>query len=179
MIDRALLVLDLDETLIYATLERLDRDPDFCCGEYYVYERSHLKSFLLACSHIFDLAIWSSGSCDYVQAIIDRIIPLPISLAFVWDCARCTRSIHPETGQMVCIKDLKKLKRKGYSLGRILIVENDPGAVQRNYGNAIYVKDFYGEPDDELLFLSKYLRTLAHVPDMRRIEKRLWRGRAT
>jgi len=128
---------------------------------------------------MFDLAVWSSGSCDYVQAIINRIIPSSISLAFVWDWARCTRSIDPETGQKVYIKDLKKLKRKGYSLDRILIVENDPGVVRRNYGNAIYVNDFYGESDDELLFLIPYLRTLENIPDMRRIEKRCWRKHRT
>lgn len=173
-----LLVLDIDETLIYASTERLEKTSDFCLNEYYVYERNHLKEFLLECAEHFELAIWSSASTDYVQAIVEHIRPGSIKFAFVWDNSRCTTRIDPETGQRVCFKDLKKLKRKGYSLERVLFVENDPQAVQRHYGNAVYVKSFNGEPDDELLFLSKYLKTLADVSGVRKIEKRTWRNQA-
>jgi carboxy-terminal domain RNA polymerase II polypeptide A small phosphatase len=171
-----LLILDLDETLIHASEVELETMPDFCFSSYYVYKRAHLEEFLLVCSKHFNLAVWSSGSADYVRSIVERIVSTTINLTFVWDYARCTTKIDPDTGQRVCLKDLKKLKRKGYSLERVLFVENDPRAVQRHYGNAIYVKSFCGEPDDELRLLGKYLKTLVEAPDVRRIEKRSWRN---
>ena len=173
-----LLILDLDETLIHSSKKELKRLPDCLLNDYYVYRRSHLKEFFLICSEFFELAVWSSGSKDYVNTIVDYIVPSSIKLAFVWDCSRCTTRIDPETGRRFCLKDLKKLKRKGYSLDRVLFVENDPQAVQKHYGNAIYVKSFYGEPDEELRLLDEYLKTVADVPNVRQIEKRTWRCQA-
>lgn len=43
--DRKLLVLDLDETLVFSTECRLSRQESFCTPEYYVYERPHLRQF--------------------------------------------------------------------------------------------------------------------------------------
>jgi NLI interacting factor-like phosphatase len=45
-----LLILDLDETLIYATEEPLQRVPDFIIGPYAVYRRPYLTEFLTSCS---------------------------------------------------------------------------------------------------------------------------------
>ncbi|MDQ4120460.1 MAG: hypothetical protein M3209_03335 [Acidobacteriota bacterium] len=41
---KKLLVLDLDETLIYATEEELERKADFRAGQYLVYKRPFLGS---------------------------------------------------------------------------------------------------------------------------------------
>ena len=49
--------------------------------------------------------------------------------------------------------------------------------LERNYGNAVYVKPFLGDSDDdELPRLAAYLRTLITVDDVRQIEKRGWRN---
>jgi RNA polymerase II subunit A small phosphatase-like protein len=41
-----------------------------------------------------------------------------------------------------------------------------------NDGNAIYVKEYEGQPDDELLHLGRYLSTLMNTANVRTLEKR-------
>ncbi len=62
---------------------------------------------------------------------------------------------------------------------RVLIVEDQPSNCSQNYGNVIYVRPFQGDTrDDELKLLSRYLPTLATIPNVRTIKKRGWRSRA-
>jgi carboxy-terminal domain RNA polymerase II polypeptide A small phosphatase len=109
---------------------------------------------------------------------VKAIFPAEIFPAFVWDRERCVQRYDPERLETYFAKDLKKVKRMGFSLDRVLIVEDTPQKVERNYGNAIYVCPFYGDPNDsELPKLGRYLRSLATVPNVRCIEKRGWRTR--
>lgn len=80
-------------------------------------------------------------------------------------------------GEMVFKKRRRKATVAGYSLQRILIVDDSPEKVADNYGNAIYVTEWTGAPDDtELLRLGPYLLSIRDTPDFRRIEKRFWRA---
>ena len=153
--ERILLILDLDETLVYATEDKLDREPDCTVGPYHVYGRPHLEAFLRACHQHFRLAVWSSSTADYAEAVVRTTFPPGIEPIFLWHRRHCVQRFDFERHETYFVKDLKKLKRQGFSLDRVLIVEDTPQKVQRNYGNAIYVTPFFGDPgDDELLRLS-------------------------
>jgi RNA polymerase II subunit A small phosphatase-like protein len=182
---RILLILDLDETLVHATKTELDRQADFIVFNYHIYKRPFLDQFIRFCSGNFRLAIWSSASDDYVEEVVKRIIPDDIKLDFVWGRSKCTYSFDVsgiETDGYVdyanhynYIKALKKLKKKGYNLKKVLIVDDTPFKCKRNYGNAIYPKGFLGsESDDELNKLTVYLGLLKDVENVREIEKRGW-----
>ena len=150
---------------------------DFRCGRYYVTLRPHLNEFLLACSEAFQLAVWSSSSADYLHAVLEQAIPPDTALKFVWSRQRCVQRFDPEWRRQYFVKDLKKVKRQGYDLSRVLIVDDTPRKVERNYGNAVYVRAFVGDPDDnELPQLARYLRTLSELDDVRSVEKRGWRA---
>jgi RNA polymerase II subunit A small phosphatase-like protein len=179
-------MLDLDETLIHASSSELDRRPDFTFSDYFLYRRPYLDEFLIDCNKYFDLAIWSSASGDYVREVVQKIVPPSICLRLVWDRSYCVRKIKSlmlwESSLAICLKDLnkksvkKKLRELGFSKHKILIVDDDPRKLRRNYGNAIYVKEFNADPNDrELLLLKAYLKTLHDVEDVCRIEKRHWR----
>lgn len=72
--------------------------------------------------------------------------------------------------------ELAEMKRQGFDLNRVLIVEDDPQTVWRSYGNVVYVKPFRGEEhDDELLLLSRYLEAIHDAENFRSLEKRFWR----
>ena len=185
--NKTLLILDIDETLIHATTEELDRKADFRIYDYHVYKRPFLSAFLDQVKDDFLLAIWSSASDDYVEEIVKRIIPSEIELEFVWGRSRCTYqrknrlyesrfySTNPRNHYHY-VKILKKLKRKDYQIERILIVDDTPHKAKYNYGNAIYPKEYLGEEqDEELILLAKYLKTLKDKPNVRNIEKRNWR----
>lgn len=173
--DRILLILDIDETLLYATGRPLNRDHDFKIGSYFVYLRPFLIDFLNQARKHFQIAVWSSSSCDYVAAIVDTIFPKSIQLEFAWSRQRCTPRIDPEWHQQYYVKDLRKVKRRGYDLNRVLIVEDTPQQVERHYGNALYVTPYFGDDTDaELKLLIEYLLTLSSQANLRRIEKRGW-----
>lgn len=186
-IDKTLLILDLDETLVFATAKMLDRSADFEIFDYHVYKRPYLNDFLQQVKEHFLLAIWSSASDDYVQKVVEQIIPKEIKLEFVWGSSRCTyqRNLqideygYYDSNQLNhyhYIKPLRKLKRKNYTLNRILIVDDSPHKSKANYGNVIYPAEYTGdEHDHELKLLAQYLISLKDEDNVRRIEKRNWR----
>src|SRR4051794_22266208 len=170
-----LLVLDLDETLIYATEQPLRRAHDFVDGPYFVYRRPSLSEFLASCSACFRLAVWSTATDEYVRPVVERIMPPGIEPEFAWGRSRCVRGYDPEAFEEESLKDLKKVKRAGYRLERVLIADDTPRKVRRHYGNAVYVPPFFGDPEDDILTrLAMYLTTLRDVPDVRALEKRGW-----
>jgi RNA polymerase II subunit A small phosphatase-like protein len=185
--NRILLILDLDETLIHATSQKIREDYDFMVYQYFVYKRPYLDEFIRICSENFMLAVWSSASDDYVVEVVERIFPPDIKLEFIWGRSRCTPIISPQideygnynldtSSHYDYAKLLKKVKKRGFSLEKTLIVDDTRSKVMNSYGNAIYPKEYKGELDDvELLYLSKYLQTLLNEENMRTVEKRFWR----
>ncbi|MFO1021593.1 MAG: HAD family hydrolase [Planctomycetales bacterium] len=175
--DRMLLILDVDETLIFADEKPLERKADFKVGPFHVYRRPHVEEFLRACLDEFQVAVWSTSGESYLAGIVTQLFPEEKQPVFVWGRERCVRRIDPERFQTYFVKDLKKVRRLGYSLARVLFVDDTPQKLERNYGNAVYVSEFQGDPEDrELVKLETYLRSLAEVEDVRRIEKRGWRN---
>ncbi|UOQ64974.1 HAD family hydrolase [Hymenobacter volaticus] len=186
--DKLLLILDLDETLIHASTKELDRPADFTLFDYHIYIRPHLTEFLIGCSHHFRLAIWSSASDDYVAEVTKHIVPASIPLDFVWGRSRCTYCFHNAAFEELgypdshshydYVKVLKKLRRRGYDLDRVLIVDDTPSKAKRNYGNAIYPTEYLGQlHDNELILLLRYLAQFKDVGNVRSIEKRDWQNR--
>jgi carboxy-terminal domain RNA polymerase II polypeptide A small phosphatase len=184
-----LLVLDLDETLIHAREEPLDRQPDHVIYDYHIYRRPHLDAFLEQCFSDFAVGIWSSASDDYVHAVVDSIVPQMHRLQFVWGRSKASYSrvlrddgsgFFDPSNHRHYLKPLVKLKRFGWPLERMLIVDDTPEKCVRNYGNAIYPQEYDGSvQDDELLHLARYLNTLKGAANVRKIEKRRWRTVAT
>lgn len=174
---RKLLVLDLDETLFFACEHAFSRDEDFQIGDYYVYLRPHLQRFLAFCLETFDVAVWTSATASYAAQAVQAIFEDPSVLRFVWSRPRCTVRFDYETREHYWVKDLKKIRRLGHNLEQTLAVDDSANKHERNYGNLVRVRPFFGEQDDkELLLLIEYLKTLVDVPNVRAVEKRGWRA---
>jgi RNA polymerase II subunit A small phosphatase-like protein len=174
---RPLLILDIDETLIFGTETELARTANFRVGPFHIYQRPHVAEFLEGAASDFDLAIWSSATIDYVAAIAAKICPSQISLRFVWGRERCTQRTNFESAEIEYIKDLKKVKRLGYDINRILFLDDTASKLARNFGNAIYVRPYEGgTTDDELPRLLRFLESIKDACNYRTIEKRGWRS---
>ena len=171
-----LLILDLDETLVFASEEPLNSAAEvFELDRYWVYKRPHLTEFIDFCLAHFKVAVWTSGNEYYATDIVKELFAEPEQLAFVWSRKRCTRHFDEFDFSVEWIKNLKKVKRRGYSLDHTIMIDNTPRKLHRNYGNLVRVRDFEGDDSDsELLSLMRYLQVLKDVPNIRRIEKRGW-----
>lgn len=185
---KTLLILDLDETLMHGSEKPLEQKEAFKAFHFYIYCRPFLNVFLEAIKKDFLIAVWSSASDDYVEAIVAKLFPEDYPLEFVWGRKRCTyrskrfsrnfgRYLEDYATPFFYLKSLQKVKRQGYKLERILMVDDSPEKTQNNYGNAIYPSPFTGNlEDDELLYLLKYLKILKNKTNVRAIEKRGWRA---
>jgi RNA polymerase II subunit A small phosphatase-like protein len=177
LMDQQLLILDLDETLVFGAERPLDRACDFRAGPYYVYKRPFLKEFLAAVAAGFELAVWSSASAPYVHAIVAELFPEPAALRFVWSRERCTQRLHPEWLDYYWLKNLKKVKRLGFDLERVLMIDDSPEKLSQHYGNHLRIAPYLGDlADRELESVLPFLAQLRAIENLRLVEKRNWRA---
>ena len=173
-----LLILDIDETLIHSSEKQLDRIPDFRLDKYFVYIRPGLKEFISNCSKLFNLAIWTASSSEYAIEVIKNIFPDDLRLEFIFTGERCLLKRNLDLDVIEIFKPLKKVKRKGYSLNNILIVDDTAKTFKYNYGNGILIKEYLGESNDnELSLLLKYLEIIGAEENVRVIDKRRWKSK--
>ena len=172
-------MLDLDETLIYASEIDLARAADSQALGYLAYRRPHLQPFLDPVLARYDVGVWTSSGRLYADAVCAALFP-PQALRFVWSNARCSVSRDWTTGEYLNRKRLQKLKTHGYRLERLLAIDDTPSKHAQNYGNLVCVSEYLGEDphDDELLRLIGYIDALAGEANVRTIEKRRWRERS-
>jgi TFIIF-interacting CTD phosphatase-like protein len=173
-----LLILDLDETLIFATEEQLAHTPDFTFDEYNVYVRPFVREFIAFGRANFQLAVWTSASANYAKIIVEELFGPDPGLAFIWSRERCTWTFDPDTISHEWAKNLSKIKRMGYHLDQVIMVDDTAAKLTRNYGNLVQVKMFEGDIQDrELPLLMSYLADLKLKDNIRAVEKRGWRAR--
>lgn len=173
--EKKLLVLDLDETLIYASDIRLAHEECFQFLNLFVYKRPHVDWFINEMLKTFRVGVWTASGAVYAEAVINQIFERD-SLEFFWTNQHCTMSRNIDTGEYDIIKNLRKLRNRGYPLESIIMVDDTATKLRRNYGNLVLVKEFLGDQNDnELLLLAVYLKQLSNVPNVRSVEKRGWR----
>jgi len=174
--ERPLLILDLDETLVWATTKRPVQPCDFRAFSYFVTKRPHLERFLESVFSWFEVAVWTSSGEDYAGVVVREVFGDPARLAFVWSAKRCTQRFDQRTAEYHVLKDLRKVKRLGYSLERVLVIDDSPEKLGRHYGNHLRLRAFEGDPEDrELLDALPFLAWIRTQENFRRIEKRDWR----
>lgn len=173
-----LLVLDLDETLLFASEEGGDRPPDFTGEGFSFYKRPHVQTFLTTCTDWFTVGVWTSATEEYARLVVEHLFADQVKPLFVWSREKCTRGYDLELQKDHWLKDIRKLKCFGFPKERIIIVEDTPINLSRSHGNGIIVREYRGEPeDDELKFLLRYLEHLGSVENVRAVDKRAWRRR--
>jgi carboxy-terminal domain RNA polymerase II polypeptide A small phosphatase len=176
--ERHLLILDLDETLVYATNGSVPRTPDFEIPPYVLYLRPGVEVFLDWALEHFRVAVWTSSSPKYAEIVTSILFRDISKLEFVWARDRCTPRRDFERDAWWDTKSLHKVKRRGYDLRRVIAVDDNPEKYARSYGNLVTVEPYLGSlEDDELHYLRRYLEELALQPNVRCVEKRAWRRR--
>jgi len=186
-LEKALLILDIDETLIHATSTQLNIQETCVVFDYFIYSRPYLREFLDSISQYYKLALWSSASDDYVEKVVENTILKEYYFEFTWGRSKATFRRNYEMDELRTygntqdhyhyVKSLKKVKKLGFPIERVLIVDDSPHKSKLNYGNAIYPSAFEGKQDDiELQLLSKYLEKIKDNSNFRTLEKRGWKN---
>lgn len=189
--DHALLILDVDETLIHAT-DPTENPPDpdppridfISAGTFRVMKRPHVDWFLRSCfaSPHFKVAAWSKAGPEHVHSVFDHLLQPSEKLEFVFTGKRCTQHLvfPDEWGEnderVIYLKDLKKVRALGYDLNRVLALDDTYRIWKRSYGNIVHIRPFTGDDqDDELLRVFPLLEQWFQDPrGVRKIEKRFW-----
>lgn len=154
----------------------MDRPADFEVTQYFIYRRPFLSEFLHHVAERFELAVWTSSSPGHASEVCRAIFNEACRPSFIWASDRCTQMRDFEQDCWFGAKRLQKIKRRGYDLNKVLVVDDSPEKHTRNYGNLIRVEPDLGSLEDqELQYLASYLDSLTSVPHVRAIEKRNWR----
>ncbi len=173
-----LLILDIDETLIHASETVLEDRPDFTVEDFHVYKRPHVDEFLDYSLENYKVAIWTTANKPFAHSIVQKLFEEPDQLEFVWSKEKCTMVYNHQIFEHQHLKNLSKVKKKSFSLDHVIMVDDSPYKLKKNYGNLVRVDEFTGDKDDtELLKLMKYLDTLKSVSNIREIEKRGWKNK--
>ena len=145
---RRLLIFDLDETLVHATLTALPREADFTVEGYCVYQRPGLPACLAALAPLYDFAVWSSASRSYVDAVVEHLFPGPFALRFAWAVERCVQRVDMHANSYVYVKDLRKVQGQGYMVDDITMLDDSPEKLVRQPRNHVAIPPYLGAADD-------------------------------
>lgn len=179
MVQKKILVLDLDETLIHSHHDGLVRltvkpgtPPDFILRveierhpvRFYVYKRPHVDYFLNVVSQWYDLVVFTASMEIYGAAVADKLDNNRGILSRRYYRQHCTLDIGSYT------KDLSAICG---DLSKIFILDNSPGAYKGYPENAIPIKSWFSDPSDTaLLNLLPFLDSLRFCSDVRSVLSR-------
>ncbi|MFZ6874159.1 HAD family hydrolase [Undibacterium sp. Di27W] len=143
-----LIVFDLDETLVHASLMELGHPAAFTFPPYFVYQRPFLDEMLVALAPDFDLAVWSSSSQAYVDVVVAQVFGTRYPIRFAWSVERCVQRVDIRSNSYVYMKDLRKIQGQGYTLEQITMVDDSPEKIARQPRNHLAIHPYTGDPGD-------------------------------
>lgn len=116
---RLSVVIDLDNTLIFSTANKIEKAKNYAImnNKFYVYKRPHLDAFLSTLSQYCELIIYTAGTREYAERIIDYIDKNKLI------SARYYRENCVNEGNL-WYKDVSKY---GFDERRVLIIDDTPG----------------------------------------------------
>lgn len=174
VLQKPLLVLDLDETLIHKPVQGkvyredasdlemkcfIEKDPQ---GRYFtVYKRPYLQEFLQDLAEYYTIYVFTASEQRYAAAIVNAIDPERKYISRVFDRRFCCT-----TNDGYLVKDLRIFSRET-ALNKILLVDNSSHCFFTQLKNGVPILSFYDQKEDrELLHLKRYLQALSRCDNM-------------
>jgi RNA polymerase II subunit A small phosphatase-like protein len=160
-----LIVFDLDETLVHATEVPLAYPHAFQVGPYYVYVRPFATELIALSASHFDVAVWSSSSERYVEAVTAELFGTQFPAVFSWAVSKCIQKVDPRSNGYVYIKDLRKALKHGYAVDEIVMIDDSPEKLQRQPARHLCLPAFTGDPlDKDLLDVIERIKAMVKTP---------------
>ena len=138
--------------------------PDMAVGQFYVYDRPHLSSFVLWALRHFVVGVWSSARMHNLRSLVAHTFGAhAASLAFVWGQERCTQLGKAGKGRPVLLKELRLLWREPtfapFGPNNTLLLDDDEYKASRNPRfTGVHPKKYEGESIDNALAEAGELR---------------------
>ncbi|ETO07095.1 hypothetical protein RFI_30297 [Reticulomyxa filosa] len=144
---RKLLVMDLDETMVFSTFEEM-KNPDFVIDgmsksgrvKTKVKVRPFLRRFLSECSKKYDIVVFTASGAPYANYVLDKIDV---------DCVIAHRLFGDSLTKFGDGKYIKDLGRLGKPLEKVIIVDDMPSSYAGQFNNAVPIGKFKGAADDQ------------------------------
>ena len=158
-----LLLLDLDETLVYSTTKPLSYTASFQYQKYHVYKRPKLDWFIRSSSEKFNIGVWSAADEDYVANICQKIFPNDIQLKIMWSQYWCKQELDKFSNQTIYVKDFQAINRLGLDVKNVLLLDDKVHTSQVGNNSILQIKPFKGALDDNELdvVFNQILKSLA------------------
>ncbi|KAL7737865.1 hypothetical protein ACLKA6_006242 [Drosophila palustris] len=184
LVQRKILVLDLDETLVHSCYHDPESNEIIGCNyvpptavadyamsipimnnlgpiDFLVYKRPHVDQFLEHVGKWYDLVIYTASLEAYASNVVDKLDAGRGIFQRRYYRQHCTSATNFVT------KNLYMVER---DLARVFIIDNSPSAYRDFPQNAIPIKSYIYDPDDEeLLNLLPFLDALRFTKDVRSI----------
>ncbi len=160
------LVLDLDETLVHCSVERVDhadlRFPVQFNGIVYeinACKRPHMEEFLAKVSQQYEVIVFTASQEVYARRLLDLIDP---------DRKYVHHRLYRDSCLQVQGNYLKDLNVLGRDLSQVLLVDNSPHAFGYQVDNGVPIMSWFDDANDtELLKLLPFLESLVDANDVR------------
>jgi len=170
---RPLLVLDIDQTLLFAATSPLTQPCDYRAERTWIYKRPYVDAFLHFCMLHFQIAVWTSARASYAEEIFSQVFNY-LSLIFIHSERHCLEK-KDINGQLVSLKPLQKTCKYGFTLNRVLVIDDSKEKHSLNPDNLILISPYNAlVEDNELRLLKNYLNTIKHQTNFLNINKQNW-----
>jgi len=160
-------VLDLDETLVHASLSRLpDTDltfevamPDTTIYTVFVKQRPGLMDFLKSCADKYELVLFTASKKIYADKLISLLDP---------EKKYIRHRMYREHCRQIMLNYVKDLSVLGRDLRKTIIVDNSPQAFCYQIDNGIPIRSWFGHNsrDTELKTLKRILDNVTSNTDI-------------
>ena len=128
------LICDIDETLFHFKITEEDEEQGV------LKIRPGVFQLIEEIRQYYEIILFSEADKDYIDLIISAIG----NQRFLYDYILCRDYISIEGNEFV--KDINKI---GTPLDKTIIIDNMPQNLRKNKENAIYIKSFFGEENDD------------------------------
>jgi len=171
---RPLLVLDIDQTLLFASITPLAKPYDYQAERTWIYKRPYVDAFLHFCMAYFQVGVWTSARASFAEEIFSQVFTY-LPLVFIHNEKHCLVRQDID-GRSISIKPLAQLSQYGFELSRILMIDDSVEKHGMNSANLILVRPYYAiYEDNELFLLVHYLDSIKQQVNFLRLNNLHWR----